>query len=164
MIGIVGLFIAGCEMNIKLKETLIKIGFVERFKQLFQEHNHSNLFKNADIDEVIAMIKENGYLCSYNKKHKFYKVQEKSENVFNTSLHISLELGVAEFILNIVIDGQGDGGPFSFMCDLLGSVDRINNPRFSNYKELNDVLSIGFSIYEDIKKELGASLSTPSSA
>ena len=141
-------------MNHALKKILITIDFRNRFEALFARHDHADFFESFDPIHVKPIIEKYGYTCSYNKSHKFFKVLEKEKNRYDTSLHISLRYGIVEFILNAEIDNEGCGGPFAYMSECLGSKEKIKDPRFSDYSELEDILKDGVRIYEDIKNEL----------
>jgi hypothetical protein len=139
-------------MNASLKSVLIRVNFKSRFDSLFEKHSHRNLLKTASPSEVQRIIEKLGYVCTYHENGKFFKIDKELDQI---SLNISTDLGIVEFILDTIIDGEGTGGPFGYLATLIDSTDeRIRKPRFSNYAELEEILAEGFSIYEDIKKGL----------
>ena len=92
----------------------------------------------------------------YVKNGKYFEVDDRTQNV---SLNLSTDLGIVEFILNARIKEEGCGGPFGYMSSLIAKEDRIKKPRFSNYRELKEILEEGFELYEDIKAQLIKKLS-----
>ncbi len=146
-------------LSTKLSNTLVSIGFADRFSKISEAHSdRSSVMTKPDIDEVSTLITRLGYKCSYNKKHKFFKISGGSETALDVGLNFAVERGKAEFILNLRLDGKGDGGPFAFMCDLMGCADRIKNPVYRSYDELEVILKEGLEVYEDIKKGLAQEL------
>ncbi|MEQ9303077.1 MAG: hypothetical protein RJQ14_04110 [Marinoscillum sp.] len=138
-------------MTEKLKNILIKIDFKNRFNHLFEKHSHRNLFKKADPKKVQGIIEKLGYKSVYYKSDKFFKVDDVQPNL---SLNVSTDIGIVEFILDAVVDGEGEGGPFGYMSSFIEYEEMVKKPRFSSYEELEEILIEGFGIYEDIKKEL----------
>jgi hypothetical protein len=141
-------------MTERLKSILLKINFKNRFDSLFEKHSHRNLFKKADPKEVQKIIEKLGYECVYHKSDKFFKIDNVQPNL---SLDLSTDIGIVEFILDAIVDGEGTGGPFGHMSTFIEHEDRIKKPRFASYEELEEILVEGLGIYEDIKKELLAS-------
>jgi hypothetical protein len=139
------------KMNETLKKALINVDFKERFDNLFEKHSHRNLFKKAEPNIVSQIIEDLGYKNIYKKDGKYFEVDDRTANV---SLNLSVDIGIVEFILNAKINGEGCGGPFDYMCTFISSDDKLKVPRFSDYKELKEILEEGFGIYEDIKREL----------
>ncbi|MGQ1948757.1 hypothetical protein ACT3CD_16825 [Geofilum sp. OHC36d9] len=138
-------------MNEILKKALINVKLKERFDNLFEKHSHKKLFKKADPIMVSQLITDLGYLNIYKKNGKYFEVDDRTGNV---SLNLSVDIGIVEFILNAKINGEGCGGPFDYMCTFISSDEKLKAPRFSDYKELKEILEEGFKLYEDIKNEL----------
>lgn len=138
-------------MTERLKNILVEIDFKNRFDILFEKHSHRNLFKKADPQMVQEIIEKLGYGCTYHKSGKFFKVDKAQSNL---SLNLSTDIGIVEFILDAIVDGEGTGGPFDYMCTFISDDENLKAPRFSSYEELEEILKEGFSIYEDIKREL----------
>ncbi len=143
-------------MTERLKNILVEIDFKNRFDILFENHSHRNLFKKADPKEVQGIIEKLGYECTYHKSGKFFKIDDVQPDL---SLNLSIEIGVVEFILDAIVNGEGTGGPFGYMSTFIVHEERIKKPRFGSYEELEEILIEGFGIYEDIKKGLLASQS-----
>ena len=138
-------------MTEKLQSILQKIDFKNRFDALFEQHSHKNLLKKTDLKMVSNIINQLGYESVYHKSGKFFKIDAANPK---TSLNVSVDLGIVEFILDTTIDDEGVGGPFGYMREQIESEGRIKKPRFGSYEELNDILIDGFGIYEDIKVQL----------
>lgn len=138
-------------MNDKLKNILLKINFKRRFDNLFEKHSHRNLFRKVNPLEVKKIVERLGYKCDYYKAGKFFKIDDVHPNV---SLNVSIDLGIVEFILDTIIDGEGVGGPFGYMSTLIEPDQRIKKPCFSSYEELEEILIEGFELYESIKDGL----------
>ena len=139
----------------RLKNVLVEIDFKNRFDALFEKHSHRNLFKKTDPKEVQKIIEKLGYECVYHKSGKFFKIDNVQPNF---SLNLSTDIGIVEFILDAIVDGEGTGGPFGYMSTFVEYEERIKKPRFGSYEELEEILIEGFGIYEDIKKGLLSSL------
>jgi len=138
-------------MTERLKNVLLSVNFKNRYDSLFEKHSHRNLFKKADPKEVQKIIEKLGYECVYHKSDKFFKIDNVQPNL---SLNLSTDIGIVEFILDTTVDGEGDGGPFDYMCTFVSNDENLRAPRFSSYEELEQILIEGFGIYEDIKKGL----------
>jgi hypothetical protein len=138
-------------MNEKLKDVLFKINFKKRFDNLFDKHSHKNLFKNANPSEVRKIIEKSGLKCVYHREGKFFKIDNDQNPI---SLNMSTDIGIVEFVLDAIINGEAVGGPFGYMASQLGPEEKIKKPRFSDYVELEEILVEGFGIYKDIKKGL----------
>lgn len=141
-------------MNERLKNILIEIDFKDRFDTLFEKHSHRDLFKKADPSEVQRIVEKLGYQCVFHASDKFFKIDGVRPDI---SLNMSTDLGIVEFILDAIVDGEGTGGSFGYMSTFIEHEDRIKKPRFATYEELEEILIEGFGIYEDIKKGLLAS-------
>lgn len=141
-------------MTERLKNVLLSVNFKNRYDTLFEKHSHRNLFKKADPKEVQGIIEKLGYECVYHKSDKFFKIDDVQPNL---SLNLSTDIGIVEFILDTTVNGEGDGGPFDYMCTFVSDDENLKAPRFASYEELEEILVEGFGIYEDIKKGLLAS-------
>lgn len=138
-------------MTERLKNVLLEINFKNRYDKLFESHSHRNLFKKSNPIDVQRIIEKLGYDCVYFKSDKFFKVDNVQPDL---SLNLSTNIGIVEFILDTTVDGEGDGGPFDYMCTLVSEDEDLKAPRFATYEELEEILIEGFGIYEDIKKGL----------
>ena len=141
------------DMNPLLKDALVNVDFLKRFARLSEKYSDmESSLEDADLEQIQRLIECRGYSCIYNKKYRFFKIAKDSDK--KSSIHLDVKYGIAEFILNISINGEGSGGPYSYLTAFLGKPERVKDPFFSNYEELDEILKEGFSIYEDIKSEL----------
>ncbi|MBL0743874.1 hypothetical protein [Chryseolinea lacunae] len=138
-------------MTERLKSVLLRIDFKSRYVALFDKHSHRNFFRKADPEKVQAIIEKLGYVCRYHKNGKFFEIDNVQPNL---SLNLSTDIGIVDFIFSTTVDGEGDGGPFRYMCTFVSTDDNFKPPRFANYEELEEILIEGFRMYEDIKKGL----------
>ena len=68
------------ELNSKIKNALIKIGFIERYEELSNKFNakrtpSSNRLAYIDSEEVMEIIQNLGYSPVFDVKEKFYKIK-----------------------------------------------------------------------------------------
>jgi hypothetical protein len=138
-------------MTDRLRKILLSIDFKKRYEVLFNKHSHRNLFRKADPRQVQEIVEKLGYVCTYYKSDNFFKIDNVQSGL---SLNLSTDMGVVEFILDATIDGEGDGGPFDYMCTLISDDPNLKAPRFATFEELKDILMEGLKLYEDIKKGL----------
>jgi hypothetical protein len=143
------------DLDPKTKKALVKIDFLVRYKSLYLRHSKDDFFTNTDISKVLEIIKVCGYEdVKYFKSESFFSVEDFKKSKIGVGLNLSVKYGLVELILNVKIHDKIDGGPFGFIINLLGSEERIEDPRFSTYEELREILNEAFVIYEDFKKEL----------
>ena len=69
------------ELNYKIKEALTKMDFVHKYEELSNYYNDERtpieeVLRNVDIDVVKEMIRKLGHESSYNKREKFFKIEE----------------------------------------------------------------------------------------
>lgn len=134
----------------ELHTILRTVNFDQRYRVLFEKHNHKNLFKNADLKEVCKHLQILGYNSSVNKTEKFIRVQTDHASV---TVNIALTAGVVEIILNLKQGREIEGGPLGYLYSQLSGEERNLKPRFSSYQELEEILVECFSLVEEIKNE-----------
>lgn len=149
------------EFDSRIKETLLKISFVERYEKLanmFDEVRtpENEMLEYLDCDEVIETIQELGYVAKFNKKEKFFKTKDEKIGNFSFRVHIILKYGIADFVWVV---NEGDnliwGYPFSMYPSILVSPNyMISKPIFGTYEDLEEILRITFGMYEDFKMAL----------
>lgn len=140
------------KINLELKEILSKVNFLYRFKSLSDSYPITSFENGPNINVVSKKITDRGYRNTYNKKHKFFKIS-KDDHKF-TSLNFAAERGKAEFILSASIHGEPCGKTFAMLTLAAGAEERLKNPHFSNYEQLDKILDEGLSIYEDIASKV----------
>lgn len=147
------------EMQLKIYES---IDFYNRYERLSRKYQLENRLENYANDKVIGLYDELGYTAKHIKKNNFFKMEEKIDNIkFN--FHTCLKYGNAELIMD-AFDTKKDefllGEPFAgIMKEIEISKNKekdgyIRYPKFSNYKDLYEILNTSLSIYEDFKKEV----------
>lgn len=145
-------------LNPKVKDALVKIDFITRYEKL---SNHFNAERTPaedrliyiDGEEVMGMIKDLGYSPQFDAKEKFYKIKEEHIGDFVFGVHIILWEGTVDLVW--VVKENGIlllGAPWGTYSRRLIDVNyRIKKPVFGTYEDLEDILKITFSMYEDFK-------------
>ncbi|MBA4538330.1 hypothetical protein H1Z61_14600 [Bacillus aquiflavi] len=147
------------EMKPEIKATLKKIEFIDRYKEMSNRFNGNpdDSFENYEIEKVIEIINTLGYDASFDKKENFIKVGvvDNSPN-YMIWFNIILEYGMTEFIWVVYHNNEVRlGSPWSVYSRLLiDPSERILEPVFRNYIELEEILKEAFLMYEDFKCEL----------
>ncbi|AXT18472.1 hypothetical protein D7030_07535 [Flavobacteriaceae bacterium AU392] len=141
----------------KNKQALEKIDFTSRYEIFAEKYRKGESFERYSNDEVFKVLEDFGYSFKYNKRENFFGYKEQIDT-FSFSFNISLKFGLVEFIwgLNKGEDKWILGGPWSstYRRMFLPDNRKALKPQFENYKELKEILAIGFSIYEDFKTEI----------
>jgi hypothetical protein len=137
-------------MDEKLLDILINSSFSDNYLELANKFKDAS--SNADLSlEVLAQIlQQKGYKTHINQKDKYVKI-DKGEQV---SLNIAIENGIVDFILDAEIDGVGTGGPFDFLLKSLEDIQPVPVPKYSSNAELEEIISEGLLIYEDLKNKI----------
>jgi len=132
------------------KEAFERINFIQRCKDLYDNHNdYNDRLINYDNTEVEEIIKSFGYTnVKYFKSENFFEIDEAvKEGLYEISLNASFGIGLCEFIW--------DGAPWLRYLKLLGAdFTNIKKPAFHSYNELREILTVAFEMYEDYKREL----------
>lgn len=121
------------ELDIKIKESLIKMDFVKRYEELSKKFDavrtpSNNRLIYIDCEEIMEMIHNLGYFPQVDVKEKFYKIKEEQ---------------VSQFTL---------WGTYSKR--LINANYRIKKPVFGTYEDIEEILRITFDMYEDFKHAL----------
>lgn len=149
------------ELNSKIKNALIKIDFIKRYEALSNKFNaektHStNRLVYLDGEEIMETIQDLGYCPMFDAKEKFYKIKEEQIGKFTFGVHIILQGGMADLVW--VVRENGElllGAPWGTCARrLIDSSYRVKKPIFGNYEDLEEILKITFSMYEDFKRVL----------
>ena len=95
---------------------------------------------------------------TYNKSDRIFKIKEKLKD-FDIQFNLILKYGICEFVWAIKYKGEfwPIGGPWAVIADLLLRNEEplpLPLPVFSSYNDLNSIIQLAFSIYDDFKKEL----------
>ena len=121
------------ELDIKIKESLIKMDFVKRYEELSKKFDavrtpSNNRLIYIDCEEIMEMNHNLGYFPQFDVKEKFYKIKEEQ---------------VSQFTL------WG-----TYTKRLINANYRIKKPVFGTYEDIEEILRITFDMYEDFKHAL----------
>ncbi|MGG0724332.1 hypothetical protein [Bacillus mycoides] len=150
------------EMKPEIKAVLEKIRFVDRYKNLSENfrgnpNDLNDRLEDYDIEKVNEIFKRLGYVATFDKKEKFFKVGviDNSPN-YMIWFNIILEYGMTEFIWVVYHNDEVRlGSPWSVYSRLLiNPRERIKKPVYRSYEELEDILKEAFLMYDDFKSEL----------
>lgn len=149
-------------MKPEIKAVLEKIRFVDRYKNLSENfrgnpNDLNDRLEDYDIEKVNEIFKRLGYVATFDKKEKFFKVGviDNSPN-YMIWFNIILEYGMTEFIWVVYHNDEVRlGSPWSVYSRLLiNPRERIKKPVYRSYEELEDILKEAFLMYDDFKSEL----------
>jgi len=147
----------------RIKIVLEKIGFESRYKSLGSDFgNQEHRLENYTEEKIQETFKDLGYKPKYFAKENFYQLKQEKSGV-EITLNVSLKFGSVELILDVIVDKERYtvGGPFGMIYRLMGNVNRVKRPSFSNYFELKLILLRSVAIYEDIFSLLSLNKSNP---
>lgn len=149
------------ELNDKIKNALIKIDFVKRYEELSNIYSDEKTSKNErliyiDGEEIMEMIQNLGYSPLFDKKEKFYKIQEEKILDYSFGFHIILVNGMVDLVWVVRKDGELLlGAPWSVYSRRLIDVNyRIKKPIIGNYEDIEDIFKVIFKMFEDFKKAI----------
>ena len=99
------------ELNSKIKNALIKIGFIERYEELSNKFNDkrtpsSNRLAYIDSEEVMETIQDLGYSPVFDVKEKFYKIKEEQIGKITLEVHIILRYGMVDLVWIVRENGE----------------------------------------------------------
>lgn len=137
---------------------LKNIDFPNRYKKLVDQHQTAHPFVDYAAKEAKAIIQILGYEVTYNRKEDFYKVLYVGPG-WHLQLNTRLKYGAVEFILDLYRENEDEhqGGNFGYLYRTMADF-RLFKPLFADYRELETILKVGLSIYEDVRKELTLSV------
>lgn len=146
------------ELKPKVKETLLKINFVERYEELSNLYSGERIKEEErltyiDVEEVIETIHDLGYNAKFHRGEGFYKLQEEKKGGYTFGFHIVLKYGRAELIW-VVKQGKEVllGRPWgACVKELADSGYKIKMPVIGDYDDLEDILKTAFTMFEDFK-------------
>ena len=148
------------ELNPKIKQVLEEINFVNRYEILSKEFNSTRtslqeMLTYIDGETVMDIVIELGYDIKFNRKDKFFYVDENIED-FKFSFRFVLDGGLMDFIF---VAWEKDkllvGSPWGIYSRLLINPDyQIMKPVYGDYDDLDEILKVGFEIYSDFKNSL----------
>ena len=127
-----------------LKKVLEKIDFVERYLSLCTKH--SDRENNINVS------------FSFSKEECFFKIKEKIVT-YDFQFNIIPYTGALQFVLSVKQNEQmlklSWGVWESILEEMLNKSFEIRpRPYYSNYQDLEEILTEAFAIYEDFKTEV----------
>lgn len=149
------------ELNPKIKCSLIKIDFIERYEKLSNKFSAERTPSGRrlvyiDGEEVMEIIQELGYSPLFNTKEKFYKIKEEHIDKLTFGVHIILRGGMVDLVW--VVKENDEillGSPWGTYSKRLIDINyRIKKPVFETYEDLEEILKVSFEMYEDFKRAL----------
>ena len=104
----------------------------------------------------MEMIQNLGYTPLFDKKEKFYKIQEEKILDYSFGFHIILVNGMMDLVWVVRKDGELLlGAPWSVYSRRLIDVNyRIKKPIIGNYEDIEDIFKVIFKMFEDFKKAI----------
>ena len=148
------------ELTPKIKDALLKINFVERYKKLSSQFSAARTPADdrliyMDGEEVMEMIRAAGYSPQFNTKEKFYKIEEEHIGNYSFGVHIILRNGIVDLVW-VVREGGVLllGSPWgTYSRRLIDANYRIKKPVFGTYTDLETILKINIFLKNKIKMQ-----------
>lgn len=144
------------QLDIEIERVLQKIDFINRYKLICSNYelDIDERFKDYDNEEILKVMQKIGYIFKYNKKEDFFYNAENYGN-YKIQINISFKRGIVELIWVVwKNDELLTGSPLGVLARLLSKTnERIKSPNFSDYINLEQLLSDVFVLYEDFKSE-----------
>ena len=142
-----------------LKKVLEKIDFVERYLSLCTKHSdRENNIKDKSLKEIGELLNNINVSFSFDKKECFFKIKEKIVT-YDFQFNIIPYTGALQFVWSVKQNEQmlklSWGVWESILEEMLNKSFEIRpRPYYSNYQELEEILTESFAIYEDFKTEV----------
>ena len=142
-----------------LKKVLEKIDFVERYLSLCTKHSdRENNIKDKSLKEIGELLNNINASFSFSKEEYFFKIKEKIVT-YDFQFNIIPYTGALQFVLSVKQNEQmlklSWGVWESILEEMLNKSFEIRpRPYYSNYQELEEILTESFAIYEDFKTEV----------
>ena len=142
-----------------LKKVLEKINFVGRYSSLCTKHSdRENNIKDKSLKEIDELLNNMNLSFSFDKKECFFKIKEKIVT-YDFQFNIIPYTGALQFVWSVKLNKQmlelSWGIWESILEEMLNKSFEIRpRPYYSNYQELEEILTEAFAIYEDFKTEV----------
>ena len=142
-----------------LKKVLEKIDFVERYLSLCTKHSdRENNIKDKSLKEIGELLNNINVSFSFSKEECFFKIKEKRV-AYDFQFNIIPYTGALQFVLSVKQNEQmlklSWGVWESILEEMLNKNFEIRpRPYYSNYQDLEEILTEAFAIYEDFKTEV----------
>ncbi len=142
-----------------LKKILEKIDFVERYLSLCTKHSdRENNIKDKSLKEIGELLNNINVSFSFSKKECFFKIKEKIV-AYNFQFNIIPYTGALQFVWDVKVNKirlKLGWGMWENIVEEIEDIDFEIEPRpyYSNYQELEEILTEAFAIYKDFKTEV----------
>ena len=142
-----------------LKRVLEKIDFVERYLSLCTKYSdRENNIKDKSLKEIGELLNNTNVSFSFSKEECFFKIKEKRV-AYDFQFNIIPYTGALQFVLSVKQNEQmlklSWGVWESILEEMLNKNFEIRpRPYYSNYQDLEEILTEAFAIYEDFKTEV----------
>lgn len=149
------------EFNNEIKQALNSINFVKRYEELSNEYNDIKTpmklrLEIVDVEEVIDTIKDLGYDAKFVKKEKYFHIEDTILNEYSFSCNIILFGGTVDLVW--IVKKYDDlilGSPWgTYSKRLISPQYKIKKPIFGTYNDLEKILQISFTMFEEFKQAL----------
>ena len=146
-------------IDIRLKKVLQKINFEKRYLEICNKYSDfRNSINSKSISDIDLLLNQMEIKFKYSKKECFFKIEDKS-NLITIGFNIIPYTGALQFVWSVKLNKQmlelSWGVWESILEEMLNKSFEIRpRPYYSNYQELEEILTEAFAIYEDFKTEV----------
>ena len=146
-------------IDIRLKKVLQKINFEKRYLEICNKYSDfRNSINSKSISDIDLLLNQMEVKFKYSKKECFFKIEDKS-NLITIGFNIIPYTGALQFVWSVKQNKQmlelSWGVWESILEEMLNKSFEIRpRPYYSNYQELEEILTEAFAIYEDFKTEV----------
>lgn len=146
-------------IDIRLKKVLQKINFEKRYLEICNKYSDfQNSINSKSISDIDLLLNQMEVKFKYSKKECFFKIEDKS-NLITIGFNIIPYTGALQFVWSVKQNKQmlelSWGVWESILEEMLNKSFEIRpRPYYSNYEELQEILTEVFAIYEDFKTEV----------
>ena len=146
-------------IDIRLKKVLQKINFGKRYLEICNKYSDfRNSINSKSISDIDLLLNQMEVKFKYSKKECFFKIEDKS-NLITIGFNIIPYTGALQFVWSVKQNKQmlelSWGVWESILEEMLNKSFEIRpRPYYSNYQELEEILTEAFAIYEDFKTEV----------
>ena len=146
-------------IDIRLKKVLQKINFEKRYLEICNKYSDfQNRINSKSISDIDLLLNQMEIKFKYSKKECFFKIKEKIVT-YDFQFNIIPYTGALQFVWSVKLNKQmlelSWGVWESILEEMLNKSFEIRpRPYYSNYQELEEILTEAFAIYEDFKIEV----------
>ena len=146
-------------IDIRLKKVLQKINFGKKYLEISNKYSDfQNSIDSKSISDIDLLLNQMEVKFKYSKKECFFKIEDKS-NLITIGFNIIPYTGALQFVWSAKLNKQmlelSWGVWESILEEMLNKSFEIRpRPYYSNYQELEEILTEAFAIYEDFKTEV----------